>query len=125
MEISHAEILERMNLAFKIALYFHCVGLLIVAFLCLYQPAGYKAVGVIFSIAAFVTSLFISKYYQDAEKQLNKSKAFSAKGVFRIYSEQLLLFFFPYTFWCGCVGIFLLSKEGNEKGSEKSSFIAR
>lgn len=106
MEINQTATLERMNRAFKTALCFHCAGLLVVAFLCFRQPVGYKTIGVIFSILAFVFSLFISRSYYYAEKALKQCKTTSSKSMMRKYSEQLLLFFFPYTFWCGCIGIF-------------------
>jgi hypothetical protein len=106
MEINQAVALKKVNRAFKASLYFHCAGLVIVAFLCYLQPVGYKTIGVIFSILAFVISILISRSYFYAEKELKQGKAASNKSLMRKYSEQLLLFFFPYTFWCGCIGIF-------------------
>lgn len=99
---NQATILEKMNRVLKIAHCLHCVGVFFIAFLCFYEPVGYKSTGVIFSILALVTSFFVSRFYFKSEKQLNQSTTVSPKSITRVYSERLVPFFFPYIF-CAAV----------------------
>jgi hypothetical protein len=85
----------------------HCVGLLIFAYLFGFEPVGYKKMGMILSIGMFVASIFISRPYFYAEKQLKQCKTASPRSPVRKFNEQFVLFFFPYTFWCSCIGVFL------------------
>lgn len=108
MEISQVAVLEqKLNRTFKIAVSLHCVGIAILAYLFGFEPAGYKKTGLILSIAMLITSILLSIPYFNADKKLKHCKIDSPKSGVRKFSEQFLLSFFPYTFWCSCIGIFI------------------
>ncbi len=108
MEISQVANLEqKLNRTFKTAVCLHCVGLFIFACLFGFEPVGYKKMGLILSIGMFVASIFVSRPYFYAEKQLKQYKTASPKSSVRKFNEQFVLFFFPYTFWCSFIGVFL------------------
>ncbi len=108
MEMNQVATLEQtLNRACKAAIALHCVGILILAFLFSFEPVGYKKIGLFLSIAVFVTSIFISKSYFYAEKQLKQCKTASPRTPVRKFNERFLLFFLPYTLWCSCIGVFL------------------
>lgn len=107
MEITQADILEqKLNRTVKIAIYFNSLGVIALGYLLYFEPAGYKKIGLVFSIVAFVSSIFISTLYLEAEKQIGQSRKVRPKTVARKFSEKFLLLFFPYTFWCSA-GVFL------------------
>lgn len=108
MEISQVAILEqKLNRTFKTAVCLHCIGLLIFACLFGFEPVGYKKMGLILTVGMFVTSIFISRPYFYADKQLRQCKTVSPRSSVRKFNEQFVLFIFPYTFWCSCIGVFL------------------
>ena len=105
MEITNAEILDqRLNQTFKRAISFQCIGILILAFLAYFELLGWNKTGFILSIVVFISSVFIAKPYFYAEKQLEQFK--TSKSVRRSY-EHFFLSYFPYTFWCPLIGVFL------------------
>ena len=108
MEITQVEVLEqKLNRAFKTAIYFQCFGVLVLGLLFCFEPVGYKKIGLVFSILAFISSVLISRPYFYAEKRLGESKMARSKSVARKFNERFLLFYFPYTFWCSLIGVFL------------------
>jgi len=108
MEVNQVAILEAtLNRASKTAIFLHCSGILILIFLFRLDPIGYKKFGLVLSIVAFVASIFISRSFFYAEKQLKQCKTDSPRSAVRKFNESFLLFFFPYLFWCSCIGVFL------------------
>lgn len=108
MEINEKVILEqKLNESFKIAIFLHCIGLFILIFLFGFEPVGYKKMGLILSILALIISIIVSRSYFYFEKQLKEYRTTSSKSTVRKFNERFLLFYFPYTFWCSCIGMFL------------------
>lgn len=99
MEISQVANLEKkLNRMFKTAVCLVCVGLLIFTCLFVFEPVGYKKMGLILSIGMFVASIFVSRPYFYAEKQLKQCKTASPRSAVRKFNEQFVLFFFPILF---------------------------
>ncbi len=102
-----ASLEKTLSRACKAAISLHCIGLLLLTALLRFEPIGYKKMGLILSIAVFATSILISRSFFYAEKQLKQHKIASPKTPVRKFNERFLLFFFPYTLWCSCIGVFL------------------
>lgn len=108
MEISQTAVLkQRMNKTFRIASFLHCIGLITLLFLFGFESVGYKKMGLVLSILVFLASVFISRPYFYAEKQLKQYKTASPRSPVRKFNEHFLFFYFPYIFWCTCIGVFL------------------
>ena len=108
MEITQVDMLEqKLNRAVKIGVYFQCIAVSALLLLMYFEPVGYKKIGMVLSITAFLSSMFISKPYSEAEKQLEKSRRAPFRSPGRKFSERFLLVYFPYTCWCPIIGVFL------------------
>ena len=108
METTRLEVLEqKLNQAVRMAVYFQCIAALALGFILYFEPVGYRKIALVFSLSAFGTSLFLSKLYSDAEKQLGQSKLVRPKSAGRKFNERFLLVYFPYTCWCPIIGVFL------------------
>ncbi|MCX6989762.1 MAG: hypothetical protein NTX49_01660 [Chlamydiae bacterium] len=108
MEITQVDILEqKLNRAFKIGFYFQCIAVLALLLLMYFEPVGYKKFGLVLSVTAFLSSIYISKSYSEAEKELERSRMARPRSPGRKFNERFLLIYFPYTCWCPIIGVFL------------------
>ena len=108
MEANQVAILEgKLSRASKTAIFLHGTGVLLLLLLVKFEPVGYKKMGLILSLLVFLASIFISRSYYYAEKRLKQCKTVSPRSTVRKFNEHFLLFFFPYTLWCSCIGVFL------------------
>lgn len=102
-----ANLEQKLNRTLKTAVLLHCIGLVIFALILAFEPVSYQKMGLSLSTGMFLASIFLSRPYFYAEKQLKQCKTASPRSAVRKFNEQFLLFFFPYTFWCSCIGVFL------------------
>ena len=102
-----ANLEQKMNRASKVATLILSTGVPALLLLARFEPAGYKKIGLILSITAFIASLLVSKTYTNTEKELKQCKMVPSKTLGRKFIERFLHYFLPYTLWCSFIGVFL------------------
>ena len=102
-----ANLEQKLNRTLKTAVLLHCIGLVIFALILAFEPVSYKKMGLSLSTGMFLASIFLSRPYFYVQNELKNHKTNFPKSAIRQFNQKFLIFFFPYTFWCSCIGVFL------------------